>query len=144
MIPPARSEGFLAGRIARSAFRALCGSLAATTSGPAEHAHHGAVWLAVKLGTLEHGKIAARFGARLLPPLSLHSARLLSVDLRPVGTCLSRSLTVASRVRGGAVALGFDPDRAPNFRPHAWLVVDGIPVIESDACPTTFTTVRVA
>ena len=144
MKPPAPPADPLAMRLVRSAWRSLRGALQAQRSSALEHAHHGAVWLTVKVAKLEHAKAVARLGARFVPDLDVQTARILFDELRPVGTCLSRSLTIAARLPGAEVAFGFDPARAPNFRPHAWVVVAGEALVASDACPTTLTTVRVA
>ncbi len=144
MKPPAPPADSLATRLARSAWRAFRGAVRADRSSTLEHAHHGAVWLAVKVAKLEHAKVVARVGARFVPALNVQSAQVLFDELRPVGTCLSRSLTIASRLPGAEVAFGFDPARAPNFRPHAWVVVAGHALVTADACPTTLTTIRVA
>jgi hypothetical protein len=144
MKPPAPPADGLGTRLARSAWRSMRGAIDAQRSTALEHAHHGAVWLAVKVAKLEHAKLVARIGARVVPELDMHSARILFEELRPVGTCLSRSLAIASRLPGAEVAFGFDPARAPNFRPHAWVVVAGEALVAADACPTTLTTVRIA
>ena len=144
MKPPAPPVDALPTRLARSARRSLECALRAERSSVLEHAHHGAVWLAVKVAKLDHARAVACFGARIVPTLDLQSARILFDELRSVGTCLSRSLTIASRLPGAEVAFGFDPARAPNFHPHAWVMLEGDPLVPSDACPTTLTTVRVA
>jgi hypothetical protein len=144
MKPPAPPADALATRLVRSAWRALRGARDARRSSALEHAHHGAVWLTVKIAKLDHAKAVARLGARAVPALDVHAARVLFDELRPVGTCLSRALTIAARLPGAEVAFGFDPARAPNFRPHAWVVVGGEALVAADACPTTLTTVRVA
>jgi hypothetical protein len=144
MKPPAPPSDPLPIRLARSAWRSLRRAAKAEHSSALEHVHHGAVWLAVKVGTLDQAKRIARAGAMVVPTLSMHSAKMLFADLRPVGTCLSRSLTIASRLPESEVAFGFDPARAPHFRPHAWVVIGGEELIPGDGCTTTLTTVRVA
>lgn len=144
MKPPAPPADALARRLVRSAWRSFGGALGAKRSSLLEHAHHGAVWLTVKVAKLEHAKAVARMGARFVPALDADTARALFDDLRPVGTCLSRALTIASRLPNAEVAFGFDPRRAPNFRPHAWVLHAGAELIAGDACPTTLTTIRVA
>jgi hypothetical protein len=144
MKPPAPPADPLPTRLARSAWRSLRRAAQAERSSALEHAHHGAVWLTVKVAKLEHAKAVACLGARVVPALDVQSARVLFDELRPVGTCLSRALTIASRLPGAEVAFGFDPARAPNFRPHAWVVLEGAPLVPADACPTTLTTVRIA
>jgi hypothetical protein len=140
LAPPADA---IATRLARSALRSLRGALRSKDATLFEHAHHGAVWLAVKVAKLEHAKAVARAGARFVSPLDAERARILFDDLRPIGTCLSRSLTIASRLAGAEVAFGFDPGRAPNFRPHAWVMLAGQELVSGDGCPTTLTTIRV-
>ena len=127
----------------RSAWRSLRGALRSKNASLFEHAHHGAVWLTVKVAKLEHAKAVARVGARFVPALDAEAARVFFDDLRPVGTCLSRSLTIASRLDGAEVAFGFDPARAPNFRPHAWVMLAGAELVAGDGCPTTLTTIRI-
>jgi Transglutaminase-like superfamily len=142
MKPPAPPEDALATRLVRSAWRSLRGAIRSKNATTLEHAHHGAVWLVVKVAKLDHAKAVARAGARFLPELDADRARELFADLRPVGTCLSRALTIASRLRDAEVAFGFDPARAPNFRPHAWVLHGGRELIAGDACATTLTTIR--
>ena len=143
MMPPASPSDGLPRRALRSAWRACRAAKDASASSMLEHLHHGAVWFTVKVAKLDHAKAVARAGAALLPPLSMQSARVVFDDLGTVGTCLSRSLTLASRLPNAEVAFGFDPARAPNFRPHAWVVVDGSALVAHDRCPTVLTTIRV-
>ncbi len=144
MRPPAPPTDALATRLVRSAWRSLRGAFRSKNSTTFEHLHHGAVWLVVKVAKLDQAKAVARFGARFVPPLDAATARVVFDDLRSVGTCLSRALTIASRLHGAEVAFGFDPARAPNFRPHAWVMLEGAELVAGDGCPTTLTTIRIA
>ena len=143
MIPPAVSRESVAGRLARSAWRAVVSAARARHSSVFSHVQHGAIWLTVKVAKLQDARALARATARILPPLSVQSAQDLYGDLSNVGTCLSRALTVASRLPHAEVALGFDPSRAPHFRPHAWVIFQGQPLIATDFCPTILSTIPI-
>ena len=143
MKPPAPPADSLATRVMRSAWRTVRAAIEAKHTSALAHAQHGAVWLAVKVAKLDHAKTVALYTSKILPPLSVESARVHAFELATVGTCLSRALTIASRVPGAEVAFGFDPARAPNCRPHAWVVVDGQELVANDGCPTVLTTIRV-
>jgi hypothetical protein len=71
--------------------------------------------------------------ARLLPAIERDEAAAVMADeLAGSGTCLSRAIAVASRVRGGSVAIGVSHRPPAPFRAHAWVLRMGRPVRESD------------
>ncbi len=143
MRPPPSSGDPLVVRVVRAALRVATTGFRARESGALEHAHHAAVWVAVRAGDVERAKAVAIHGARLVPDLDASSARRMLHELARVGTCLSRSLAVAARLPRSEVAFGFDPADAPHFRPHAWVLVDGTPLVPHDARATTLTQLRV-
>lgn len=80
----------------------------------------------------------ARIG-RVFPPIrSRATARQMAETLEAHGTCLSRAVTVASRIPDAEVVIGVDarslPARAP-FTAHAWVDLNGTPLREEDARP---------
>lgn len=96
-------------------------------------------WLArVALRTMppRRAKDVVDQAARALPPFaSLEEARRVANALDAHGTCLSRAMTVASRLRNAEVVIGVDPNSPRDPSPlgaHAWVVVDGVPLRASD------------
>ncbi len=82
---------------------------------------HTVARVAVRLRPpLEAKRIVDAFG-QLLPPLSPGKAMRVAHDLEGRGTCLTRALAVASRLRGSEVVLGTDGPVAPRFSAHAWV-----------------------
>lgn len=72
--------------------------------------------------------------ARWLPPCrEPGDARLMKRALRG-GTCLSRSMAVASRLTGAEVVIGVRPGepRASALHAHAWVEWQGKPLDEND------------
>ena len=74
--------------------------------------------------------VVRQCGARLRP-LDEGRSLLAARSLRRCGTCLSRSVTVASRLPGSEVAIGVGRDDNGVFA-HAWVEVGGRPLSELD------------
>lgn len=72
--------------------------------------------------------------ARMLPKFrSLDEARRAASVLDREGTCLSRSLTLASRLDDARVVIGVDPGGTVSMLlAHAWVEVAGVPLRASD------------
>jgi hypothetical protein len=90
----------------------------------ATHLLHAFVWTTVHVTSPRRAIVLGRAVGGMLPPLSVQQASRL--NLRG-GTCLTRALTVASRVRGARVAIGASTSSA-GFRAHAWVETDGVPL----------------
>jgi hypothetical protein len=74
---------------------------------------------------LDAKRLVDAFG-RLLPPLSPSRAMRVARTLEGSGTCLTRALAVASRLRGSEVVLGGDGSAGASFSAHAWVERDGV------------------
>jgi hypothetical protein len=70
--------------------------------------------------------------ACVLPRLSPAEGRALADRLDQRGTCLSRALTVASRVDGAQVAIGVRYEAGSKLSAHAWVVCAGAPLRPAD------------
>jgi hypothetical protein len=71
--------------------------------------------------------------ARVLPPLQgADEARALRSLLGRSGSCLTRAITIASRLPGGEVVIGLDPWGATSPRAHAWVELGGVRIDASD------------
>jgi hypothetical protein len=67
-------------------------------------------------------------------PLRPEAARHSLGVLEPWGTCLTRSIAVAARLRGASVALArLTDDRDLPFVAHAWVELEGRPIRSWDA-----------
>jgi hypothetical protein len=68
--------------------------------------------------------------ARVLPALTPDEARREARALADAGkgTCLSRSLCVASRLKGAEVIIGVG--RGNSFEAHAWVEWNGSPILD--------------
>jgi hypothetical protein len=71
---------------------------------------------------------------RLTVPFgSLDEARAVLAAIEHEGTCLSRALVVAARLRDAEVVIGVDPNGNRSLlAAHAWVVIDGVPLRASD------------
>ncbi len=64
---------------------------------------------------------------------SIERARRAADALDGSGTCLSRALTVASRLDGASVVIGVEPGRHVSMlHAHAWVELGGEPLRASD------------
>ncbi len=74
---------------------------------------------------------ALRVGA-LLPPLrTADEVRRLAGSLR-WGTCLSRSLAIASRTPRASLVIGVERRESALLTAHAWVEIDGEPLHSTD------------
>lgn len=78
--------------------------------------------------------------ARFLPTVgSEEDALRIANALDSRGTCLSRSLTLASRLRDAEVVIGVDErsvrGHAVAFSAHAWVEISGAPLRSTDVIP---------
>jgi len=90
------------------------------------HALHGFAWAAVRLLQPHEALRATRLAARVLPPLDAAEAATTARRLRG-GTCLTRSIAVAARVRGASVTIGGAKEDGV-FSGHAWVELEGQPL----------------
>ncbi len=100
------------------------------------HLWHAACWAAVQtLPPQRAARLAGLVGKRLRQ-WSTGDAASYARALRG-GTCLSRSLAIASRIGNARVAIGAEAGVAgasvSRFVAHAWVEVDGVPLIASEA-----------
>jgi hypothetical protein len=67
---------------------------------------------------------------RWMRPIDADEARreLSALERSGRGTCLSRSLSVAARLRGSRVVIGVARPEAKAFTAHAWVEIDGVPI----------------
>jgi hypothetical protein len=72
----------------------------------------------------------------LLPSLSVSDASRMARELEPSGSCLTRALTIAARLRGSQVVIGANASGGDGarFGAHAWVEHDG-KAIGTDATP---------
>jgi hypothetical protein len=85
--------------------------------------------LALRLCPPLHAKaLVDRIGAHLAPLHGPEAARAAVRELSPAGTCLSRAVTIAARVRGADVVIGFDAWNGARGSAHAWLEIEGVRV----------------
>ncbi|MGH7438004.1 MAG: lasso peptide biosynthesis B2 protein [Polyangiaceae bacterium] len=97
---------------------------------------HGVARIAIRilppLGALR----LVRTIARSLPgyrPLGSSAAIAIGESMRRRGTCLTRSIALASQVQGAGVALGVRRGSGdPPFHAHAWAVKDGQAICRGD------------
>lgn len=94
------------------------------------HALHALARCALRLQTPRDARKTVLRVGQLLPPLNEAQLRRVARKLDPAGTCLSRALTLAARMKGSEVVIGVDP-RRPTATPlfaHAWVEIDGRPL----------------
>ncbi len=91
----------------------------------ADHLLHLFAFVAVRTRAPLQAKCAVDTVGRLLPALSLGNAMRVGQELEGRGTCLTRALTVASRLPGSDVVLGTDEGRTRGFAAHAWVEYRG-------------------
>lgn len=75
--------------------------------------------------------------ARMLPTIDdAEEGKRIAVAVAKRGTCLSRAMTVAARLRDAEVVIGVDPRSvrpdAPSLAAHAWVEKNGVPLLLSD------------
>jgi hypothetical protein len=73
---------------------------------------------------LEAKRVVDSLGRRL-PPISAQSARRSAARLGRWGTCLSRSMALASRLPGAEVVIGVDLAPGHGLKAHAWVELGG-------------------
>lgn len=70
---------------------------------------------------------------RLMPPFDTAAeARRAADALEGGGTCLSRALTVAARLRDSEVVIGVHPGMSSPLYAHAWVEFGGSPLRADD------------
>jgi Transglutaminase-like superfamily len=93
---------------------------------------HGIARISIRLLPPQRAFLVVRAVASFLPTVPDNAAITMEEGLGRSGTCLTRAMTVASRMRAGAVAIGVKAPSAP-FRAHAWVLSrEGHPLRESD------------
>jgi hypothetical protein len=85
--------------------------------------------------------------ARFLPTVTAETDALRIADaLESRGTCLSRSLTLAARLRDAEVVIGVDGSsmrgQGVTFLAHAWVEISGRPLRSSDVIAGEIVRVR--
>jgi hypothetical protein len=76
--------------------------------------------------------LIGHLGARLPRRLDEGQARDAVGRLKPLGTCLSRSLAIAARLPNAEVVIGVRKEGAGDVRAHAWVELDGKPLIADE------------
>jgi hypothetical protein len=110
----------------------------AESPGPSERITAGAFHLLVRLVLRSNPPARAKAIVcaigRLLPayPDTEAAARATSL-LGRRGTCLTRSLAIAARLRGAEIVIGTRNPRVPPFAAHAWVEIRGRRVAAKDA-----------
>ena len=98
------------------------------------HLLHAVAWVALRASSPRTAYAFVRRAGSLLPRLDEESALKVGRRLRS-GSCLTRALTVSSRLPGSTVAIGVE--RKPGFRAHAWVEVAGRPLDPAEAMTMT-------
>jgi hypothetical protein len=99
--------------------RAYVGTL---VDGLITHALHGVAWVALRVQSpVNARRTVARLGARVPPFATAAEARSGARRLLPAGSCLSRSLAIAARLRGSSVVIGVEPRWSSQLWAHAWV-----------------------
>lgn len=100
-----------------------------------DNSFHALVYMALRLGSPIRAMAWIRCAASLWPSVpSVNEARALGLRLGNRGTCLSRSMAIATRISGAVVAFGVDRNsvRCVSTRSgigaHAWVEFDEIPL----------------
>jgi hypothetical protein len=88
--------------------------------------------VSVRLAPPVRAARAVRRLARWLEPLDEPRARTVARWLP--GTCLTRSMAVAARLPGATVAFGANRD-GESLYAHAWVELDGHPLLADDTLP---------
>ncbi len=76
--------------------------------------------------------LVGRLGAKLRRPLDPTTAREAVDRLKPVGTCLSRSLAIAARLPDAQVVIGVRKESGGAVRAHAWIELRGKPLVDGE------------
>jgi hypothetical protein len=92
----------------------------------ATHLLHLVAIVGVKVSSPARADVVVRLIANRLPPLDVSSSRHVAGMLEPMGTCLTRSLVVASRLPGSTLVIGVEPRK--QLSAHAWVEVEGVPL----------------
>ena len=90
------------------------------------HVLHGVAWASLRLLPPREALRITRTVARLLPRLDAGGAAVTAARLRG-GTCLTRSVAVASRLEGASVTIG-GAKTDGIFSAHAWVELEGKPL----------------
>ncbi len=77
-------------------------------------------------------ELIGRLGARLPHRLDEAAARDAVARLKPVGTCLSRSLAIAARLPNAEVVIGVRTEGVGAVRAHAWVELRGKPLVDGE------------
>jgi hypothetical protein len=80
--------------------------------------------------------LMVRLGAWLPPIETPSEARRVARTLARFGTCLSRSLAIASRAPTADVVIAVSPRAHAPLSAHAWVEMDGAPIDPSDVAGT--------
>lgn len=95
----------------------------------ADAAFHRVVWLLLHVLPFRHARTAAARIGSLLPELhTVEEARALARSIAHRGTCLSRSMTIASRTPSASLVIGVQPRPGSPLFAHAWVEMDGKPL----------------
>ncbi len=76
--------------------------------------------------------LMGRLGAKLHRDIDEVTARDAVGRLKPVGTCLSRSLAIAARLPNAEVVIGVRKEGAGDVRAHAWVELGGKPLVDGE------------
>lgn len=83
---------------------------------------HGVAKLALQMqGPIKARRTVDRCGRWLGSFDGIEDACAAAESLAPSGSCLSRSLAIASRLPGAEVVIGADPRWSSTFTAHAWV-----------------------
>ncbi len=95
----------------------------------ADAAFHRLVWLLLRVLPFRQARAAAARIGSLFPALrTAEEARELARSIARRGTCLSRSMTVASRTPSASLVIGVRPHPGSRLFAHAWVEMDGAPL----------------
>lgn len=93
------------------------------------HALHALAYIALRLSPpLVAKRVVDTIGRRLSTLSDDTEALDVSRRLQPFGTCLSRSIAVASRLRDAKVVIGVTPVGRTALHAHAWVEHRGVPL----------------
>jgi hypothetical protein len=99
---------------------------------PSTRALHALARISIRSARPARARAIVAAAARLLPRLDEERARRALRSLGRRGTCLSRALTIATRLEGARIAIGVHYSTGAPLRAHAWVVLNGHPLCESD------------
>ncbi len=94
---------------------------------------HRVAWLALRVQSpLEARRTVLRLGSKMTPFSGVAEAQRAASCLGRKGSCLSRSLAIAARLRDSSVVIGVDVRHSAVVSAHAWVeleseIVDGSP-----------------